>query len=271
MSALLPVAAIVAVALSIVAAVLKAVWRVAEPDEALIVSGARDRADHTAARKGFGFRIVTGGGTLVKPGIETVRRLSLDLRQAEVVIEGVTHQGIPLGVKGAVIFKVGDDDTAVANAARRFLGRQDQMEATVHHVFAGHLRAIVGSMTVEELIRDRAELAEHVRRLSATEMANMGLIVESLHIQEIDDPTGYMQDLGTPYAAAVAARARIAQAHADLEATEQERLAEARKAECRRDAELAKAGYQAEIDQATARREIGARETNIAELRAKRP
>lgn len=78
------------------------------------------------------------------------RRLSLDLREAELEIDCVTHQGIPLGVKGVVTFKVGDDFHSIANSARRFLDQQDQMEHRVHNVFAGHLRAIVGNMTVEE-------------------------------------------------------------------------------------------------------------------------
>lgn len=284
MNGWLIVAGSVAVAVLLVATVVKTVWRVPDPDEALVISGSPGRAGREAAAGGYGLRIVTGRGTLVRPGIETVRRVALDLRQAEVAIEGVTCQGIPLGVKGLVIFKVGDDDTSIARAARRFLGRQDQMAAQVQGMFAGHLRAIVGRMTVEELIRDRAQQAEVIRGLLAAEMDNMGLLVESLHIQEIDDPTGYIQNLGAPNAAAVAARARIAQAAADLEATEQEQLAEARKAEARRDAELTRAGYQAEIDQGTARarhtgaptdaaaqREAVVQEATIARLRPKRP
>lgn len=260
----LVVAGSVVVAVLIVAAFVKAVWRVPDPNEALVISGSPGRAGREAAARGYGLRIVTGRGTLVRPGIETVRRLALDLRQAEVAIDGVTRHGIPLGMKGIVIFKVGDDDTSIARAARRFLGRQDQMAVQVQGIFAGHLRAVVGRMTVEELIRERAQLAEVIRGLSAAEMDNMGLLVESLHIQEIDDPTGYIQNLGAPHAATVAARARIARAHADLEATEQEQLVEARQAEARRDAELQKATFQAEIDRATAR------ESNIAKLEARR-
>src|SRR5688500_2969217 len=115
----------------------KMMWRVAEPNEALVISGLRSHGDvvdeHEAS---LGFKIVTGKGTLVIPGVQVVRRLSLDLREAELAIACVTHQGIPLGIKGVVIFKVGDDYTSIANAARRFLDQQDQMEARVHNVFA---------------------------------------------------------------------------------------------------------------------------------------
>ena len=127
------------------------------------------------------------------------------------------------------------------------------MDARVHNVFAGHLRAIVGNMTVEEMIRDREKLTELTRESSGTEMEKLGLIVDSLQIQEIDDPTGYIQNLGRPHAAAVASQARIAQADADREATENEQEAEALKAEARRDSEIKQAGFQAEIDEAAAR------------------
>jgi uncharacterized membrane protein YqiK len=276
---------VVVVVVGVILAVIlfKAMWRVAEPNEALIISGLRDHGDPESAHEGLGFRIVTGRGTMVKPGFEAVRRLSLDLREADLAIDCVTHQGIPLGIKGVVIFKVGDDYTSIANAARRFLDQQAQMDARVHNVFAGHLRAIVGNMTVEDMIRDREKLTRLTRESSGTEMEKLGLIVDSLQIQEIDDPTGYIQNLGRPHAAAVASLARIAQAQADREATEQEQMAEAQKAEARRNADIKKAGYQAEVDEAgarakqagplseaSARQEVVVQETKVAELEAER-
>ena len=79
----------------------KLMWRVAEPNEALIISGLKDHAPTDSVSESLGFKIVTGRGTLVIPGVQTVRRLSLDLREAELAIECVTHQGIPLGVKAS--------------------------------------------------------------------------------------------------------------------------------------------------------------------------
>ena len=147
------------------------------------------------------------------PGVQTVRRLSLDLREAELAIDCVTHQGIPLGIRGVVIYKVGDDFASIANAARRFLDQQDQMDQRVHNVFAGHLRAIVGNMTVEEMIRDREKLTQLTRESSGTEMEKLGLIVDSLQIQEIEDPTGYIKNLGRPARRRRrSSQARIAQA-----------------------------------------------------------
>src|SRR5205814_10709557 len=247
------IVAAVAGGLVLLALIFKLMWRVAEPNEALIISGLRQHAPSDSVEESLGFKIVTGKGTLVMPGVRQVRRLSLDLREAELAIDCVTHQGIPLGIKGVVIFKVGDDYTSIANAARRFLDQQDQMDHRVHNVFAGHLRAIVGNMTVEEMIRDREKLTQLTRESSGTEMEKLGLIVDSLQIQEIEDPTGYITNLGRPHAAAVASQARIAQAHADREATEQEQQAEALKAQARRDANIKQAGFQAEVDQASAK------------------
>jgi uncharacterized membrane protein YqiK len=274
-------AAAAAVVLAVV--IFKLMWRVAEPNEALIISGLRTDRPTDAVGESLGFKIVTGKGTLVIPGVQQVRRLSLDLREAELGIDCVTHQGIPLGVRGVVIFKVGDDFASIANSARRFLDQQDQMETRVHNVFAGHLRAIVGNMTVEEMIRDREKLTQLTRESSGTEMEKLGLIVDSLQIQEIEDPTGYISNLAAPHAAAVMREARIAQAHADREATENEQAAEALKAAARREAMIKQAGYQAEVDQATAKakqagplteaaakQEVVVQETKVAELEAQR-
>jgi uncharacterized membrane protein YqiK len=114
-------------------------------------------------------------------------------------------------------------------------------------------------------------------------MEKLGLIMDSLQIQEIDDPTGYIDNLGKPHAAAVASQARIAEAHADREATEQEQLAEALKAQARRDSSIKQAGFQAEVDQASAqakqagpladasaRQDVVVQETRVAELEAQR-
>jgi flotillin len=263
--------------------IFKLMWRVAEPNEALIISGLRQHAPSDAVEASLGFKIVTGRGALIIPGVQTVRRLSLDLRESELSIDCVTHQGIPLGIRGVVIFKVGDDFTSIANSARRFLDQQDEMDARVHNVFAGHLRAIVGNMTVEEMIRDREKLTQLTRESSGTEMEKLGLIVDSLQIQEIDDPSGYIQNLGRPHAAVVASQARIAQAHADREPTENEQQAEALKAQARRDSQIKQAGFQAEVDEASARakqagplsdasarQEVVVQETKVAELEAQR-
>ena len=274
------VAGIVVVVIGLLVALFRAMWRVAEPNEALIISGLRHK-QHEDTGESLGFKIVTGHGTLVIPGVQVVRRLSLDLRESELQIACVTQQGIPVHIKGVVIYKVGDDFASIANAARRFLDQQDRMDARIQQVFAGHLRAICGSLTVEDLIRERDKLTEATRGASGTEMEKLGLIVDSLQIQEIDDPTGYIDNLSKPHAAVVQRDARIAQAQADQQATQSEQEAAALKAQAQRDSKIKQAGYQAEVDQAAAqakqagpladavaRQKVVAEETKIVELDA---
>ncbi|MEV6109325.1 SPFH domain-containing protein [Streptomyces sp. NPDC051940] len=269
------------VAALVIIGIFKLMWRVAEPNEALIISGSKHRTE--GLEEGMGFRIVTGRGTFVTPGVQVVRKLSLDLNEAELNVDCVTKQGIPLKVHGVVIFKVGDDYVSIANAARRFLDQQRFMGERVHNVFAGHLRSIVGGLTVEEMIRDRERLTGETRHASGSEMEKLGLIIDSLQIHEIQDPTGYINNLSAPHAAAVRRDARIAQAEADRLATEAEQAAAARMAEATRDSEILQAGYQAERDKAGAhaemagplaaagaRQEVVVQETRVAELEAQR-
>ncbi|GAA2850727.1 flotillin family protein [Streptosporangium fragile] len=267
-------------ALLILILLFKTVWRVAEPNEALIISGlgAKGKAEMADS---LGFKIITGKGTAVLPGFQTARRLRLDSRAANLQVSCVTQQGIPVVVRGVVIYKVGDDFHSIANAARRFLDQQDSMNGAIHELFTGHLRSIIGNLTVEDLILNRERLTGETRASAADEMIKLGLIVDSLQIQEIEDGTGYITNLGKPHAAKIAAAARIAEAQRDQEATEAEQVAAANKAAAWRDSQIKQAAYQAEIDQAmarsrqagplseaSARQEVVVQETRAAELEA---
>ncbi|MGW0834970.1 flotillin family protein [Streptomyces prunicolor] len=275
------VAGLAVAAVLVLIGLFKSMWRVAEPNEALIISGSKHRTE--GLEPGMGFRIVTGRGTLVLPGVQAVRKLSLDLNETELHVDCVTTQGIPLKVRGVVIFKVGDDFVSIANAGRRFLDQQKLMAERVHNVFAGHVRSIVGGLTVEDMIRDRDKLTGQTRAACGTEMEKLGLIVDSLQIHEIEDPTGYIKNLAMPHAAAVQRDARIAQAEANRRATEAEQASFARMAEATRDSEILQAGYQAERDKAAAeaqqagpladaaaRQQVVVQETRVAELEAQR-
>ncbi len=274
---------VVVIALVIIVVLFRAMWRVAEPNEALVISGFRTRLPSNAVGESMGFKIVTGHGTLVIPGVQVVRKLSLDLNETELEVDCVTKQGIPIHLKAVVIYKVGDDFTSIANAARRFLDQQERMDSRIGNVFAGHLRAICGSLTVEELIRERDKLTEATRSASGTEMEKLGLVIDSLQIQEIDDPTGYIQNLAKPHAVAVIKDARVAQAHADREATEIEQQSAAIKAEATRDSAIKQSQYQADVDrahaqaqmagplaEAEARQQVVVQETKVAQLEAER-
>jgi flotillin len=222
-------------------------WHVPAPNEALLISGSKHRKEATQ------FRIVTGHGSFVMPVKQRARILSLALREAEIVEECITNQGIRLNVRAVAAFKVGDDQASIANAARRFLSEQDRMEVLVGRVFAGHLRSIIGGLTVEQIIRERDRVAQEVKDGSHGEMEKLGIVVDALEIQEIEDSSGYINNLAAPHAAAVASQARIAKARAELEAAQRELEAGAMKAQYERDMAIKQAGYLAETEQARAR------------------
>src|SRR3954454_19327907 len=258
-------------------------YKVAEPNEALIISGLRAHHGPEGDAAGLGFKIVVGKGAWTLPLLQKVRRLSLDIHEAELDLECVTTQGIRVGVKAVVIYKIADDYASIANAARRFLDQEEQMDVKVHNVFAGHLRSIIGTMTVEDLIRNREKLTKATRESSASEMQRLGLTIDSLQIQEMLDTSGYIDNLSMPEAARVAKEARIAQAASDREATEREQEADALKVAARSASEIKQAESQAQAHQAqaqadqagplaaaTARQQVVVQETKVAELEAQR-
>jgi flotillin len=273
----------VVVALLVLVILFRTVWRVAEPNEALIISGlgAHGEASSDDSR---GFKIVVGRGTAVIPGFQTVRRLPLGTKSTGLIVNAVSNQSIPLTVKGIVAFKVGDDQGSIRNAARRFLEQKDElMLSTIHELFAGHLRAIVGGMSVEDMLHNREELTANIRSSLADDLGKLGLVVDSLQIQEIDDESGYIANLGKPQAAAIESKARIAAAQRDQEATEAEQAADSAKAAAVRESSIAQSGYQAEVDrarseaaqsgplaEAQARQEVVRAETEAAMLDAAR-
>jgi len=221
-------------------------WHVPAPNEALLISGSKRQSQGTQ------FRIVTGHGCFVVPVKQKARVLSLALCEAEIVEECITSQGIRLNVRAVAAFKVGDDQASIANAARRFLSEQDRMEVLVGRVFAGHLRSIIGGLTVENIIRERDRVPQEVKDGSHSEMEKLGIVVDALEIQEIEDSSGYINNLAAPHAATVASQARIAKAHADQAAAERELAAAAMKAQFERDTAIKRAGFVAETDQAQA-------------------
>jgi flotillin len=221
-------------------------YKIPEPNQALVISGAKRGTD------GAQFRIVTGHGTFVAPWRSRARILSLDLYEADLQESCVTNQGIQLDIQAVAVFKVADDNQSIANAARRFLDQQNNMEPLVGQILAGHLRSIIGGLTVEKIITDRNSLAQEVKDTSSDEMEKLGLVVDSFQIQEVGDPSGYIKNLAAPHIAEVEKNARIAQAQADQAATEREQDANAQKAGFTRDSEIKQAAARAQVQSAQA-------------------
>ena len=220
-------------------------YRVPRPDEAMLVSGGK------FGRNGAPFKVVTGHGTFVPPFVRKVNFLTLSMTEAEVSETCVTRQGISLNVRAVIAFKVGNDEESIVNAGQRFLSDQDQMSTLTGRIFAGHLRSIIGSMTVEEIVTERQKLATEVLDGSKTEMAKIGLTVDSLQIQSIDDNNiGYIDAMAAPHNAAIQRQAQIAQAQANQASAEAQQQSQRAQAEYARQTSIVQAQYKAEVDKA---------------------
>ncbi len=222
-------------------------YRVPRPDEAMLISGGK----HGMA--GAPFRVVTGHGAFVLPFVRKANFLTLSMTEAEVSETCVTKQGIALNVRAVIAFKVGNDQESIVNAGQRFLSDQDQMSTLTGRIFAGHLRSIIGSMTVEEIVTERQKLATEVLDGSKAEMAKIGLSVDSLQIQSIDDlNTGYIDAMASPHTAAIQRQAQIAQAQANQASAEAQQQSQRAQAEYARQTAVVQAQYKAEVDKAQA-------------------
>jgi flotillin len=222
-------------------------YRVPAPDEAMLISGGR------SGKGGAPFKVVVGHGKFVAPFFRKARYLTLSMCESEVSETCVTKQGISLNVRAVIAFKVGNDTESIVNAGQRFLSDQDQMSTLTGRIFAGHLRSIIGSMTVEEIVTERQKLATEVLDGSKAEMAKIGLTVDSLQIQSIDDlNSGYIDAMAAPHNAAIQRQAQIAQAQANQASAEAQQESQRKQAEYQRQTMVVQAQYKAEVDKAQA-------------------
>jgi flotillin len=267
--------AMVAAGLITIFVIFSAIWASrytkVGPNEVLVVSGRKHRyrdPDGTAQMRGF--RVVKGGGTFVIPVIEKVDRLSLELLTIDVQQEQdvYTSKGVPVRVDGVAQIKVKGDDISIATASEQFLSKQtEEIKNIAMQTLEGHLRAILGTMTVEDIYQNRDAFASKVQEVAAGDMANMGLAIVSFTIRDIKDSQGYLDALGKPRIAQVKRDAVIAQAEADRDAMirsaqatqagqEAKFLADTKIAEAQRDYQTNVAQYQAAVNQRKAEADL---------------
>jgi len=235
---------------------LASLYRKAGPHEALIVYGFR------------GTRVVKGHGTVIFPMVEAFRQLSLELMSFDVapVQDLYTKQGVAVTVEAVAQIKVKSDLESIQTASEQFLTKTpDQRESLIRLVMEGHLRGIIGQLTVEQIVKEPEMVAERMRSTCADDMNKMGLEVVSFTIKEVRDKNEYIVNMGRPdvarikrdadVAAAEADRdtaikraeaqraSAIAKAQADQERVLAETLSQAKQAESQRDLEIKKATY----------------------------
>ncbi|RUL55617.1 flotillin family protein [Lysinibacillus antri] len=240
---------VIGVVLFVLAAIVVvyiAKYKTVGPDEALIVTGSflGSKNVHTD-ESGNRIKIIRGGGTFVFPVFQQSEPLSLLSSKLEVTTPEVyTEQGVPVLADGTAIIKIGGSISEIATAAEQFLGKnRSELENEAKEVLEGHLRSILGSMTVEEIYKNRDKFSQEVQRVASQDLAKMGLIIVSFTIKDVRDKNGYLESLGKPRIAQVKRDADIATAEAEKETRikKAEAEKEAQKAELQRATEIAEA------------------------------
>lgn len=269
MNALIPIL-FVLVVFTVVALVVVYASRVKKvgPNQVLVISGrgeGRTELETVESR----FRIVTGGRAFVWPILERVDDLSLEIMTIHITTPDVpTVQGVNVTVDGVSQVKIGSDEDSIRTAAIQFLSKTgDEIEHVAHETLAGHLRAILGTLTVEQLYRDREAFAQKVQEVSGEDMASMGMEIVSFVIKDIKDDEGYLEALGRPRIAQVKRDAAIGEAEAARDATIESAnarqegesakfSAETKIAESRKDYEVQQASYEAQVNRKKAEAEL---------------
>src|SRR5262245_25093939 len=260
------------------------------PNQAAVISGRRRKLLDGAT---VGYRLVRGGATLVIPFLEKVEYLNLNVLTVPLTTSrAYTGKGVPVSVKAVANVKIKGDDESLRAAAERFLSMpHDQFQRLVFQTLEGHLRAILGTLTVEEINNDRQSFAQKLTSEAAIDLEKMGIGLDALTIQEISDEEGYLDALGKRRTAEVKRDAEIGEAEAKrdskikaslaLQEGEKVRLStEAEIALSTREAEVRRAQYEAEIEkeratakqagplaEAKARQEVVAQEVRVEKIR----
>jgi flotillin len=224
-------------------------YRVAGPNEAFIITGRKGKTSADLS----GQKVVTGGGVFVLPFVQRLYVVDLSSRRISVAIRGaVSRQGIKLNLDGIAIVKVGGDENSIRAAAQRFLSQQAEIDVFTTEVLAGALRSIVGTLTVEEIIRDRASFAAQVAEVTESALTGQGLVLDTFQIQDVTDDGSYLADLGRPEASRVKQDAEVAEAVARKTSEQQRLAAEQQILEAQREYALKQAGIKSETDAASA-------------------
>jgi flotillin len=281
----------IVVILILILAFVASRYKVAGANEAIIVAGARGakvRDEHgkvASAPGDKGVKVVVGGGTIVMPLLNRVGRLKLTARQINVSLsDAVTSQGIKVQVQGVATFKIGRDVESLRNAAERFLdAKPEQVDSIVKNVLEGSLRSIVGTLTIEELIRDRQKLLQQVQDAAKGDLATSGLQIDAFTIQSFSDESNYIELLGQQSVSTVTRDARMVKATTDQEAAVREAEAQQIKINAARDVSLreaetktqvaaaqARADQAGPLAQAEAQQEVVRKQTELAQLAADR-
>ncbi|MDI4646466.1 flotillin family protein [Cohnella hashimotonis] len=235
-------------------------YKTVAPDLAMIVTGSFLGSKNVSVdESGRRIKIVRGGGAFILPIFQQAQFLSLLSHKLDVSTPEVyTEQGVPVLTDAVAIIKIGGAVEDVATAAEQFMGKPTEaLRSEAQEVLEGHLRAILGTMTVEEVYRNRERFAQEVQGQAARDLKKMGLQIVSFTIKDVRDKHGYLEALGKPRIAAVKRDADIAEAEAIRDSRIQKAAAEeqGQKAELLRDTNVAEATKEKELKVASFKKE----------------
>src|SRR6266542_934014 len=217
------------------------------PNQAAVISGRRRKLQDGAI---VGYRLVRGGATLVIPFLEKVEYLNLNVLTVPLTTSrAYSGKGVPVSVKAVANVKIKGDDESLRAASERFLSMpHDEFQRLVFQTLEGHLRAILGTLTVEEINNDRQSFAQKLTSEAAIDLEKMGIGLDALTIQEISDEEGYLDALGKRRTAEVKRDAEIGEAEAKRDSKIKASLAlqEGEKARLSPEAEIALSTREAE-------------------------
>jgi len=246
--ALIAVGGAVALVVLVIAFVVSRI-KVSGPNEAFIITGTKGKHAGDVS----GQKVVMGASVFVVPFVQRLAVLDLTSRQIAVSVPAaVSNNGIRCSLEAVAIVKVGGSEDLIRAAAQRFLGQQGEIDAFTKEVLAGSLRAIVGRLSVEEIIRDRAAFAAAVAEEAEASLTNQGLVLDTFQLQDIQTEGTYLRDLGRPEAARAEMEAAVAEAAARREAEQARLRAEEEIALAMRQLALKQAEIKAQTDAAAA-------------------
>ncbi len=236
------------------------------PNVVAVLSG---RKRKLADGRVVGYRMVKGGAALRFPLLEKVEYLSLNVFSIPLEIKrAYTLKGVPVSVKAVANVKIRSDDTSLQAAAERFLGMShQQIQSVIFQTLEGHLRSILGTLTVEEVNSDRQSFAQKLTSEAAVDLEKMGIGVDVLTIQEISDEEEYLNALGKRRTAEVKRDATIGEAEAtrDAKIKSSHALQEGERAKFSADAEIANAQREFSVKQAKYQVEIETEKAKAAQ------
>jgi flotillin len=222
------------------------------------------RKHQTPDGRVIGFRLVTGGARFKWPVLEDVTYMDLMVFPIDLDVKDVPNKdGVLVSVQGVANVKIRNDEQSLIAAAERFLGlTQEDIHQIAYKNLEGHLRSIVGRLTVEEIVRDRQKFNQEVLTEATADLAKIGLGVDVLTVQKIEDKEGYIQALGKARTAEVKRDATIGEAVASREATIQSTTAlrEAKERENQNLALIAQAEKERDVKKATYEAEVQAQQ-----------